>query len=143
MKRSYTREVPREETHFFPTTFEYTTTLPLYIYRSQSMVRKRQSSNHHIDLLIPTKATIATRLSRERAGNGPLDLGGSTRPDAGAGDGVAGDVATVDVVGDALVGGGVKLSAGNALGAVLAGVGGSRAGDLNVDALRVVLRTIL
>lgn len=82
------------------------------------------------------------RLSRESASDGPLDLGGS-RPDLGARDGVAGDVTTVDVVLDARVGGSVKGSAGDTLGAVGAGVGGSRAGDLNVDALGVGLGAVL
>lgn len=82
-------------------------------------------------------------LSREGTGDGPLELSGASRPGLGARDGVAGDVTTVDVVLDALVGGGVEGGAGNAVGAAAAGVGGARASDLDVDALGVVLGAVL
>lgn len=82
-------------------------------------------------------------LSKEGTSDGPLDLGGSTGPGLRARDGVAGDVTTVDVVLDALVGGLVKGGAGNAVSAVGAGVGGARASDLNVDTLGVGLGAVL
>jgi hypothetical protein len=64
-----------------------------------------------------------TSLSEESAGNGPLELGSSTGPGLRTRDGVAGDVAAVDVVLDSRVGGGVKGSALDAVGAVGARVG--------------------
>jgi hypothetical protein len=82
-------------------------------------------------------------LSKESTSDGPLDLGGSTGPGLGARDGVAGDVTTVDVVLDASIGGLVEGGTGNAVSAVGAGVGGARAGDLNVDALGVGLGAVL
>lgn len=82
-------------------------------------------------------------LSKEGTSDGPLDLGGSTGPGLGARNGVAGDVATVDVVLDALVSSLVKGGAGNAVSAVGAGVGGARAGDFNVDTLGVGLGAVL
>jgi len=82
-------------------------------------------------------------LSKEGTSDGPLDLGGSTGPGLGARDGVAGDVTTVDVVLDALIGGLIKGGASHAVGAVGAGVGGARAGDLDVDTLGVGLGAVL
>ena len=84
-----------------------------------------------------------THLSREGTSDGPLHLGGSIGPGLGAGDGVAGNVATVDVVLDAIVSSLIKCSAGNAVGAVGAWIGGAGAGDLNVDTLRVGLGAVL
>ena len=82
-------------------------------------------------------------LSKEGTSDGPLDLGGSTGPGLGARDGVAGDVTTVDVVLDTLIGSLVKGGASNAVSAVGAGVGGARSGDLNVDTLGVGLGAVL
>jgi len=82
-------------------------------------------------------------LSRESASNRPPKLLSSTRPDAGTRDGVAGDVAAVDVVLDARVGSSVEGSASNTVSIAAARVGGAGAGDLDVDALRVGLRTVL
>ena len=82
-------------------------------------------------------------LSKEGTSDSPLNLGGSTGPGLRTGDGVAGDVTTVDVVLDAGISGLVKGSASNAVSAVGTGVGGARAGDLNVDALGVGLGAVL
>lgn len=82
-------------------------------------------------------------LSKEGTSDSPLDPGGSTGPGLGAGDGVAGDVTTVDVVLDASVSSLVKGSSSNAVSTVGAGVGGAGAGDLNVDALGVGLGAVL
>ena len=82
-------------------------------------------------------------LSKEGTSDGPLDLGGSTGPGLGAGDRVAGDVTTVDVVLDALIGSLVESGAGNAVSTVRTRVGGARASDLNVDTLGVGLGAVL
>jgi hypothetical protein len=87
--------------------------------------------------------TKMIHLSKEGTSDGPLDLGGGTSPSLRARDGVARDVATVDVVLDASIGGLVEGGAGNAVSAVGAGVGGTRAGNLNVDTLGVGLGAVL
>lgn len=97
-------------------------------------------SDHEVNSF---KHPSTTRLSRENASDGPLDLGSSASPSLGTRDGVAGDVTTVDVVLDTSVRSGVERGASNAVSAVAARVGGTRAGDLNVDALRVALGAIL
>ena len=86
---------------------------------------------------------LTKHLSRESASNRPPKLSSSTGPSGRARDGVAGNVAAVDVVRNALVGGSVKCSASNALGVAAARVGGTGAGDLDVDALGVGLGAIL
>lgn len=82
-------------------------------------------------------------LSKEGTSDSPLDLGGGTSPGLGARDGVAGDVTTVDVVLDTGISSLVEGGTSNAVSTVSAGVGGARAGDLNVDALGVGLGAVL
>ena len=84
-----------------------------------------------------------SHLSSENAADGPPELSSRARPDARAGDGVRGDVAAVDVVLDALVGGGVEGSTSDTVGAAAARVGGAGARDLDVDALGVGLGAVL
>jgi len=103
---------------------------------------KHQALHQPKGLCISPKCKVRN-LSRENATNSPPELRSCARPEAGAGDGVSGVVAAVDVVLDALVGSGVKRSAGNTVSAAAARVGGAGAGDLDVDALGVGLGAVL
>jgi hypothetical protein len=81
-------------------------------------------------------------LSRESARNRPPKLSSSTRPNAGSRDGVARNIAAVDVVLDALISRSVKRSTSNTLSIAAARVRRTGTSDLDVDALRVRLRAV-